>query len=41
MNRIVIRWRCLSGSKVHPEVPVGRPDTEFEAEAVARPGPSG
>jgi hypothetical protein len=37
MSSIVIHSRSDSESKLHLELPVGRPDTEFEVEIVIRP----
>ena len=36
MNSIVLRSRSGPDSKIHLEVPVDRPDTEFEVEVVVR-----
>lgn len=37
MTNIVIHSRSGPDGKLHLEVPVGRADTEFEVEVVARP----
>ncbi len=37
MGSIVIHSRSGPDGKLHLEVPVGRPDTEFEVELVVRP----
>ena len=37
MNTIVLHSRSGSDSKLHLEVPVDQPDTEFEVEVVVRP----
>jgi len=37
MNSIVIQSRSGPDSKLHLEIPVSQPDTEFEIEVVVRP----
>ena len=37
MNSIVLHSRSGPDSKLHLEVPVDRPDTDFEVEVVVRP----
>ena len=37
MDTVLIRSRSGADSKLHLEVPVGQPDTEFEVEVVVRP----
>ena len=39
MSSIVLRSRSDPDGKLHLEVPVGQPDTEFEVEVVVRPKP--
>ncbi len=36
MNTVLIRSRSGADCKLHLEVPVGRPDTDFEVEVVVR-----
>ncbi|MBX3398157.1 MAG: hypothetical protein KF873_05415 [Gemmataceae bacterium] len=36
MNGILIRSRSGPDSKLHLEVPVGQPDTDFEVEVIVR-----
>jgi len=40
MSRIVVHTRSGPDSKLHIEVPVGQPDTEFEVEVRIRPKPA-
>ena len=37
MSKLLIRSRSGPDSKLHLEVPVGEPNTEFEVEVVVRP----
>ena len=37
MSTVLMHSRSGSDSKLHLEIPVGRPDTEFDVEVVARP----
>ena len=37
MSTIVLQSKSGPDSKLHLEVPVGQPDTEFEVEVVVRP----
>jgi hypothetical protein len=39
MRSIVLHTRSGPDSKLHLDVPVDRPDTEFEVEVVVRPKP--
>jgi hypothetical protein len=39
MSSIVLRSRSGPDGKLHLEVPVGQPDTEYEVEIVVRPKP--
>lgn len=40
MTSVVLRSTSGSDGKLHLEVSVGQPDTEFEVEVVARPKPA-
>ncbi len=40
MNNIVIHSTSGPDGKLHLEVPVGQPNTEFEVEVVVRPKPA-
>ena len=40
MDTVMIRSRSGADSKLHLEVPVGQPDTEFDVEVVVRPNQS-
>lgn len=39
MSTIVLQTKSGPDSKLHLEVPVGQPNTEFEVEVVVRPKP--